>query len=353
MIEIKRLNDTHQAIWDNYVDQCDAATPYHRFAWGQAVKASYGFDTHYLGAFEGDKLVGVLPLIEMKTPLKGSSYVAAPYCDAAGPLAENQSVVDALRTAAVNVSTDTNSPLEIRNASNVVIAPEKLIGSEKVRMLLNLEADAEQQMAAFKSKLRSQIRKAEKNGLNAGVFRFESSAKFEEKLAQFYEVISLNMRSLGSPVHSKEWFKQVLKNYQDKAYLALVYSDDVTVGGGIVLLNGNAASIPWASTKSDYNRLAPNMLLYWTVISEAIKSGASTFDFGRSTAFEGTYNFKKQWGASPSPLDWQSYKDGTEQPESAESKNGKLRQLVEAIWKKLPLGLVNALGPKIRKYVSL
>jgi hypothetical protein len=31
----------------------------------------------------------------------------------------------------------------------------------------------------------------------------------------------------------------------------------------------------------------------------------------------------------------------------------KLRELVEQIWRKLPLSLVNFIGPRVRKFVSL
>jgi lipid II:glycine glycyltransferase (peptidoglycan interpeptide bridge formation enzyme) len=44
------------------------------------------------------------------------------------------------------------------------------------------------------------------------------------------------------------------------------------------------------------------MLLYWTMIRDSIERGYKVFDFGRSTPNEGTYNFKKQWGAVEAPF---------------------------------------------------
>jgi len=94
------------------------------------------------------------------------------------------------------------------------------------------------------------------------------------------------------------------------------------------------------------------MLLYWTVISEAITKGAKVFDFGRSTLNEGTYNFKKQWGSQPAPLHWASYINGVQQDVLDISKS-KPREFVEHIWRKLPLAFVNFVGPRVRKFVSL
>jgi hypothetical protein len=92
--------------------------------------------------------------------------------------------------------------------------------------------------------------------------------------------------------------------------------------------------------------------LYWAVLSEAITKGAQVFDFGRSTVNEGTYNFKKQWGSQPAPLHWASYENG-HLIEVLDLGKSKIRESVESIWRKLPLVIVNYVGPKIRKYVSL
>ena len=353
MIEVKQISENDQATWDDYVNSSDKTTPYHRFAWGQAVEHSYGFDMLYLGAFEGVKLIGILPLIRMGIPLRQKTLVSLPYCDGAGAVADTQEALDALIAhASTKLTKTTPEPVELRHADTTTVEPETLADGQKVRMLLSLAASPDEQIAIFKSKLRSQIRKAEKNGLTSKVVVHSNTDDFAKRLDEFYAVISGNMRLLGSPVHSKAWFMAVLRQYAENSYMVLVYQDDIAVGGGIVLLNKGTASIPWASTDAEYNRLAPNMLLYWTVISEAITKGAQVFDFGRSTLNEGTYNFKKQWGSQPAPLHWATYINGVQQ-DVVDMGKSKPRELVEQIWRKLPLALVNFVGPRVRKFVSL
>jgi FemAB-related protein (PEP-CTERM system-associated) len=353
MIDVKKLNNSDQQIWDDYVNTSTKTTPYHRFAWGKAVERSYGFETLYVGAFHENKLIGVMPLIRMGVPFRQKSLVSLPYCDGAGPVADTQEALKALIAFATDdITKETQEPVELRNADTTTVEPETLADGQKVRMLLSLAASPDEQMANFKSKLRSQIRKAEKNGLTSTVIVYNDTESFAQHVNEFYQVIAGNMRLLGSPVHSKAWFMSVLREYADNAYMVLVYKEKIVVGGGIVLLNNNTASIPWASTNAEYNRLAPNMLLYWAVLSEAITKGAHVFDFGRSTVNEGTYNFKKQWGSQPAPLNWASYENGL-LIEVLDHGKSKIRELVESIWRKLPLVMVNYVGPKIRKYVSL
>lgn len=59
-------------------------------------------------------------------------------------------------------------------------------------MLLDLPQNSEALWAGFKSKLRSQINRSDKNGL---IFTWGNS----DTLKQFYSVFSANMRELGSP----------------------------------------------------------------------------------------------------------------------------------------------------------
>jgi FemAB-related protein (PEP-CTERM system-associated) len=340
-------------LWDEFVDSSPDASPYHRYAWGKAIADSYGFEILYLGAFEAKILKGVLPLVKMGLPFRRPSVVSLPYCDCAGALSNCAEIVTKLENHAIQLySIDHKMPLLLRSTEFTTTPSEHIDAAAKVRMLLQLSSSEDEQMATFKSKLRSQIRKAEKNGLTANIYSFDTSEEFKTHLNDFYNVMAVNMKSLGSPVHSKRWFKEILDNYGKKAFLALVYSDDVVVGGGIVLSNGCKATIPWASTRADYNNLAPNMLLYWTVLKESIRQGATTFDFGRSTINEGTYNFKKQWGAEPVKLTWSEYNDG-ELVKIEDYGKSSLRDAVEKIWCKLPLSVTKFVGPKVRKYISL
>ena len=82
------------------------------------------------------------------------------------------------------------------------------------------------------------------------------------------------------------------------------------IAAGIGSWFKNTLEIPWASSISDYKNLCPNNMLYWEAIRFAIRNGLNRLDFGRSTPNEGTYNFKKQWGAKPVQLYWQYLMDG-------------------------------------------
>lgn len=348
MATISKLIPQESNEWDRYVQQHPSRSPYHLSGWVLAVEKAYHHkNISLIARDQSGQVCGILPLVLFSIPLKGSHLCSLPYCDVGGVLADNREVEAQLTEHALHLLKEHRcNQLNLRSFSETEPQDDY---KGKVRMLMDLPGDSETLLSSFKSKLRSQIRKAEKNGLDTEVVHNSSAIDY------FYDVFSQNMKNLGSPVHAKSWFNELSETYGNDMKTFLVKKDDLVVGAAIVLVCGDKASIPWASTLSEFNRLAPNMLLYWSVLEYLSDNDVKQFDFGRSSYGEGTYKFKKQWGASPIPLTWRDIDKlgrSSGQEESV-STTGQLRQKVEAIWRKLPLSLTQWLGPRIRKYVSL
>jgi FemAB-related protein (PEP-CTERM system-associated) len=215
--------------------------------------------------------------------------------------------------------------------------------TDKVHMRLALPASPELLMASFKSKLRSQIKKANENP-------FEVQFGGQELLADFYKVFAHNMRDLGTPVYSKNLFREILSSFASsntgsKAELCVVRLNRQPISGALLVHHAHRTEVPSASALREFNPTNVNMWMYWQLLQRAIEQGSVEFDFGRSTLGAGTYKFKEQWGAKPSPAVWQYYvrKGDPAQMRPDSSKN---QRLVE-IWKKMPVWLTRIVGPSI------
>ena len=86
----------------------------------------------------------------------------------------------------------------------------------KVTMILDLAIDVEAQWRTFNAKLRNQIRKAQKSGL-------QFVAGHLELLDGFYEVFARNMRDLGTPVYAKNFFHNILEAFPESTSIFAVY----------------------------------------------------------------------------------------------------------------------------------
>ncbi len=334
--------------WDAFVLAHPSATPYHLFAWGTAIEKAYGHTFNPLTARQNDKLVGVLPLVHMKFPPLLNELVALPFCDVGNCLAlDTEKETKLLTETMTQGGRFKTKNIQLRGALLQPVNSQTdfaQMETNKVRMLLCLPESSELLFNNFTSKLRSQIRKAKKNGVS---FRWAH----DDGIEPFYSVFSENMHDLGSPVHSKSFFKAIVENYGDRARIGLTDFNGKTIGAGLVLSTNKQMSIPWASTLRQFNRLAPNMLLYWNCLKFAADSGKTVFDFGRSTEGEGTFRFKKQWGAAAHPLPW--YSSPSEIFQETKNKKYLRRETLEMLWRKLPKPIVNYIGPHIRKYINL
>lgn len=350
MAEAALIDYQERDNWNEFVAGAESATPYHRFEWMEAIEIAYGHKPYPIGVKQEGKIVAVLPLILMEQPLtRKKALVSLPFCDLGGAVGAGAHVELLSKKARELADSLAARELEVRQREGQgmgfdfdTLASE--VGNQKVSMILELESGSEKQLAAFKPKLRSQIKKAMKNGCTTEL------GNNEKLVEDFYHVFSRNMHALGSPVHSKDLFHAICKAFADQAVVAVTYFEGKVAAGGIVLKNGKNAAIPWASSLSEYNRLAPNMLLYWELLAHCSDNGIRTFDFGRSTFGEGTFRFKKQWGAQPYLLSWQNW---MEQGGTGTSAPGKIRPMLESAWRRLPLGLVNVLGPLVRKHIRL
>jgi len=356
IMNIRQASANDEEKWNDYVSRHPQASPYHHFSWRKTIENAYGHQCYYLLAENTDKeIVGVLPTVSITPPFMAGKLCALPFCDLGASLASDKTVEEQLISKAIDIARQYKlHTVEYRSSQNHTInedVDKSLSKALKVRMLLELPETSEALLAGFKAKLRSQIKKAIKNGLTV------ETGRSDQMIDEFYDVFSHNMKDLGSPTHSKKWFAEIKNNYNQNMLISIVKYEGLPVAAGIILLNGTMASIPWASTKREFNRLSPNMLLYWSLLEYACNDGYRIFDFGRSTYEEGTYRFKKQWGSKPLPLVWKNFhitnKDNITNDNTMTSKKGNIRPLIESVWKKLPLPLTIIIGSNIRKYISL
>lgn len=358
-IEIRNMQPTDIMSWDAYVTRNRQATPYHLAGWQNVIESTYGHRTHFLLAIKNRNVVGILPLVHMKHPLFGNSMISLPFLDMAGVLADNQEVAGSLIHEALNLMHRVEADaVELRQGDDYSSGkgkqeqPERPLtrcraSGKRTRMVLDLPNDSDSLMRSFRSKLRNQIRKPMREGLevrNGGA----------ELLDDFYRVFTVNMRDLGSPVHSKEFLLNILEMFPTRTRIFVVYKGAQPVACSFICTFRKTVYNPWASSLRRHRASCPNMLLYWAMLEYACDQKFSCFDFGRSTEGEGTFRFKQQWGARPLRLCWYTFPNlSIPKPHAAASADTAGFQVAIQLWKRMPVPISRVVGPAIRKYIGL
>jgi FemAB-related protein (PEP-CTERM system-associated) len=339
-----RITDVREpgAEWDAFVQRTAGGTAFHRSAWHRAFSRVLRHDTLYLEARDpsrGNQLVGVLPLVKVRSRLFGHYLVSLPFVNHGGPIGTSDAVQQLVSEAVRQATESGVDLLELR--SRAALPLDLTVSHRKVAVLLDLPEHPDLLMKAFPSKLRSQVRRPLKDGV---VVHFGP-----DHVGDFHRVFAEHMRDLGTPTHGRALFEELAHAFGEDAWVGVAYLNGVPIACGMGFRWGEEFEITWASSLRAYNRVSPNMGLYWAFMERAIERGCRIFNFGRATPGAPTHKFKLQWGGRDEPLHWyQLARDGRTGTPSPDS--GAL-SLGPRIWRRLPLAVANGLGPRVVRLI--
>jgi lipid II:glycine glycyltransferase (peptidoglycan interpeptide bridge formation enzyme) len=217
------------------------------------------------------------------------------------------------------------------------------VSHRKITVLLDLPSSPDALMTSFEAKLRSQVRRPAKEGVS---FRFGN-----DQVKPFFEVFSRHMHYLGTPTLPLKFFEAIAREFPGDAWFGCAWLKDQPIACGAGFRWADEFEMTWAASLVQHNRIAPNMLVYWSFMERAISEGVKLFNFGRCTPESGTHRFKRQWGSRDEQLRWyQVSKGGAGESATPSPDQGKYAW-GPRLWKRLPLGVSRALGPRIVKSI--
>jgi FemAB-related protein (PEP-CTERM system-associated) len=308
-------------------------------SWATVLERGLGHTPYSLEAVEEGKTRGILPLGYVKSLLFGRFLVSLPYLNYGGVLADDEGVAGLLLNGAVRLADQLNVRyLELRQETAVLHPKLTPARTDKVHMRLRLPRTLGTLWDQLSPKVRNQVRKGQKCGLTV-------AWGTHDLLPEFHAVFSANMRDLGTPTYGKRLFASALEQFPDRIEICVVRAEAKPVAAGFLMHGWGVTEVPSASSLRSHNYTCANMLLYWSLLQRAVERGQAAFDFGRSSEDSPTYRFKKQWGATPSPAEWQCYARTGSSAEMRRDNPGYGRLI--RIWQRLPLWLTRLIGPTI------
>lgn len=326
--------------WDAFVRSCEGSTHFQLHGWKTVMERVFGHECIYLAALGRNGIAGVLPLVRVKSFVFGHYLVSMPFLNYGGPLGP-PTAARQLGDHAVTLAQDGGVELlELRSRTPLDL--NLPVSHRKVTVVLDLPAgDPEPLWGSFKAKVRSQVRRPQKEGVKV-VFGLD-------QLEPFYAVFSRHMRDLGTPAQSRKFFQVIAEIFAEDVWFGCAYYRKQPVAAGCGFLWEGEFEMTWASSLRRYNPLAPNMLLYWSFMERCIEHSADRFNFGRCTPGGRTHRFKRQWGSRDEPLWWYQY--STVKCDSTPSPDDPAYAWGPRVWKRLPLPVTNVVGPRLVQYI--
>src|SRR2546423_5316774 len=244
-------NPADRERWQRYVEAHPLATNYHRWGWKQVIESSFGWPTYYCMAEESGAVKGVLPLVWQKSRLFGSFLTSLPFLNAGGILADTPDAEQALLQEAVTLAKETGAKhLELRHreqhgvslptSSQSALQNRLKTKTSKVTLVLPIGPDQDKMWKDLGTKMRTKVRKSQSFGMTAEFGGLEL-------LDDFYAVFSQNMRDLGTPVYSREFFAEILRVFPADTHLCVVRKDTDTVAASFLSSFRERIEAVWSS----------------------------------------------------------------------------------------------------------
>ena len=343
--EIKTLSTQEYSLWDDFVRNHDGGSFFHLSGWKTVIERSFNHRCFYLYAEQGGKICGILPLVEVKSALFGHALISTPFCVYGGAIAHSEEALKRLEKKACDLAEQLNVDyLELRyktkqNSSLLLKQAHSTFGCE-------IASTPEDILKNIRKKQRAVIRHSLKNELHYNITQDKTS------LDEFYHLLSVSYRNLGTPVFSKSYFENLMDVFASEIDIAVITDGENKLSSAVMSFYFNEQVLPYYGGGNDNARALKSAdFMYYQVLCQASRKGCTWFDFGRSKNDSGPYKYKKNWGMEPQPLFYYYHLVKADSLPNLSPNNPKYKYFIR-LWQKLPLSISQFIGPYLSKYLG-
>lgn len=362
---VRRLRPEDDGARDAFVLRHPAGTLFHDSRWKRVVQRTFGHEPRDLGAFRGDELVGMLPMMRVPRLPRGRNLVSMPYGVYGGPIADgapggdtegdsegeaDPAVLDALLArAAGDARAEGVARLELRCDAALPGAVSERYGLAESALystfVRTLPDSAEGVLKAMPKKARAEARKARnRHGLELIEGRW-----YAEDL---YRLFMKNKRSLGSPGLPAKLFTELQDVLGNDVVVHLVTRERKPLSAVMSFAYRGSLIAYYSGTEPGADReYSVSNFMYMALQEWAVERGFQEFDFCRSRGDSGAYQFKLHQGFEPRQLHYTYLGVNADSLPSFTPSNPRTAGLRKA-WSRLPAPVVERLSPFLSRYLS-
>jgi len=316
---------------------------FHLSGWRVAVERIFGHQPRDLCAWDGDRMVGVLPLMRSPGLFGGRKLISMPFGVYGGPLGAGQAVEQELVEAAVRLADNSRvGHLELRYLDDP--GPE-LVGNNLYWVFIkDLPRAPEGVLEGMPKKARAEARKGrERHGLEL--------VEGKWYIDDLYRMFLRNKHSLGSPGLPAAFFHELRMQFPSDVNVHIVRRRKRPLAAVMSFSFGDTLSAYYSGTASGADReYSVSNFMYMRLQEWAVERGFKRFDFGRSRKDAGAFRFKVHQGFEPSPLHYRYHLVRDRGLPAFTPSNPRTAGLREA-WSRLPSWLVRRLSNRLARYL--
>jgi hypothetical protein len=339
------INPVDYTDWDDRFISGQDYSFFHSSAWAKVLSESYVYTPTYFTLFDHDRLLALIPIMEVKSVFTGRRGVSLPFTDHCEPIFHKtiqlQEVIHALIQ---NGKKQGWRFLELRGGKTLL--PNALPSSYYFGHSLDLSQGERQIFSNFRESTKRNIRKAISKDIE---IQFLQSF---ESIKEFYRLNSITRQHHGLPPQPYHFFKKVYDHILSKnlGFVILASYQKKMIAGGVYFHLGEKAVYKYGASDRKYWHLRANNLVMWEAIKWYCQNGYKNFSFGRTEPEnQGLRQFKMGWGAKEHIINYYKYDF---KKDVFISDHKKIKELYHQIFRKTPISLLNIVGSLLYRHVG-
>ncbi len=331
--------------WMQFLLDRPLATVFHHPAWISVLSSAYGYTPQCLAVLSEDAIVGLLPLMEVRSWMTGARAVCLPFSDCCGPVLASENLIDPLISHCMEMMKERRlNYLEIRSTiTHPGFGPSAAFKSHEI----TLSGGFEEVMRSVGRSHIQHIAKAERDGV------LVSRSTEMDALREFIRLNAVTRKKHGVPPQPDGFFHALHRQLIEPGlgFVCLARYADRTIAASLFLcLNGTIVH-KYSSSDEDYLDHSPNHLIVREAIHWACDKGFWRYSFGRTDCEnEGLRRYKRKWGAAEKDLLY-----CVAPPPDGRGGAGWTRSVarrLKPMLKKMPMGVLKQIGKRLYAHME-
>lgn len=336
--------DPHaDARWSAFVDGHPDALIFHHQLWMDVLERTYGYRQASLACFIGDEVVGILPMLEVRSRITGARAVSLPFSDYGGLLVRDPEAGPSLvRHASTLCASRGWKYVELRGDS-----PEGSVTAEYAMHRVPLQRDPQLLFRTFEKK-RTQytLKKFEKTGVTV------DRRTDAEAMAAFVKLNYITRRKHGIPPQPDRFFELFHETLiaGGMGHVSIATYEGEAIAASVFLCYKGILYHKFNASDEAFLHLSANPGILWDAIRWGCLQGYGLADLGRSDLDgEGLIKYKRGWGAVETTLRYFRLPAGAVTTRRGPAGPG---GAVKSIMKRLPVPVLKVIGKVLYEHVG-
>ena len=261
--------------WDELISSRPESTIFHSSSWARVLYETFKYQARYLTVLENEKLLALVPIMEINSPITGRRGVSLPFTDICEPIIDSSVSFQDILSSILKLGRESLWETFVLKGGTQYLKDEKS-SRRFYTHSLELKRDEGEILRGFRSNTRRNIKKALREGV-----RVEISDTFES-LREFYRLYAITRKRLGTPIQPFAFFKNLHKNIisKGKGIIILASHKNKVIAAGVYTHFKGQAVFQYGASDKRFQALRPNNLVMWEAIKWYARNGFDSFSFG-------------------------------------------------------------------------